>query len=125
MPLPSPALDNRTYDQLVAEGRGLIPRLCAPWTDHNASDPGITLIELCAWLADQNIYRYDRPSAEALRAFTRLVGADTRSPGVATTVVSVANRNAAGIGLPPRMQLGAASAVLFETTAPLFASNAV
>ncbi|HTO49826.1 MAG TPA: hypothetical protein VML91_19490 [Burkholderiales bacterium] len=30
------------------------------WTDHNASDPGITLLELLAWLADLAIFRADR-----------------------------------------------------------------
>ena len=73
MPLPKPALDNRVYDQLVAEGRAQIPRLAPRWTDHNASDPGITLLELTAWLGEQNIYRFDRPSDEVLRGFARLV----------------------------------------------------
>ena len=43
MPLPKPTLDNRSFDQLVAEGRSQIPRLAPQWTDHNASDAGITL----------------------------------------------------------------------------------
>jgi hypothetical protein len=71
MPLPKPTLDNRRYDQLVGEGRGLIPRLSPAWTDQNASDPGITLIELGAWLSEQNMYRFDRVSDEALRACPR------------------------------------------------------
>ena len=79
MPLPKPSLDNRSFDQLVAEGRGQIPRLSPQWTDHNASDPGITLVELAAWLTEQNIYRFDRPSDEARRAFARLVGHSTRA----------------------------------------------
>jgi predicted phage baseplate assembly protein len=123
MPLPKPTLDNRRYDQLVGEGRALIPRLAPAWTDQNASDPGITLIELCAWLAEQNIYRFDRVSDEALRAFVRLVGVEPRMPTTAHTVVSVANANAAGMQLPARMQLAdAASRPRFETTGELFAS---
>jgi hypothetical protein len=123
MPLPKPTLDNRRYDQLVGEGRALIPRLAPAWTDQNASDPGITLIELGAWLAEQNIYRFDRVSEEALRAFVRLVGVEPRMPTIAHTVVSVANANAAGMQLPARMQLAdAASRPRFETTGDLFAS---
>jgi predicted phage baseplate assembly protein len=122
MPLPKPTLDNRRFDQLVGEGRALIPRLAPRWTDHNASDPGITLLELGAWLAEQNIYRFDRLSEEAARAFVRLVGVEPNTPGVARTVVAVANRNAAGVGLPARMQLATGDGgPLFETTEPVFA----
>jgi hypothetical protein len=125
MPLPKPVLDNRTYDQLVAEGRGQIPRLCPPWTDHNASDPGITLLELAAWLSEQNIYRFDRPSEQALRTFVRLAGIEPRAPGVASTVVALANGNAAGIALPSRIQLASSTTERFETTAAVFVSTAV
>jgi predicted phage baseplate assembly protein len=123
MPLPEPSLDNRRYDQLVGEGRALIPRLAPEWTDQNASDPGITLLELGAWLAEQNIYRFDRVSDEALRAFVRLVGVEPRMPGVAQAVVAIVNRNPAAVALPARMQLAdAASLPRFETTRALFAS---
>ncbi len=123
MPLPKPTLDNRRYDQLVSEGRALIPRQAPAWTDQNASDPGITLVELGAWLAEQNIYRFDRVSDETLRAFVRLVGIEPRTPAVARTVVSVVNGNAAGVALPARMQLtDAASTPRFESTRELFVS---
>lgn len=123
MPLPKPTLDNRRYDQLVGEGRALIPRLAPAWTDQNASDPGITLLELGAWLSEQNIYRFDRVSDEALRAFVRLVGIEPRMPAVAQAVVSILNDNGAGLALPARMQLAdAASLSRFETTCALFAS---
>ncbi|AQH02648.1 putative baseplate assembly protein [Burkholderia sp. KK1] len=119
MPLPKPTLDNRTYDQLVAEGRGQIPRLAPQWTDHNASDPGVTLIELAAWLAEQNIYRFDRLSDEAIRQFARLVGVTPLAPALAGTVVAIGNGNASGVALPARMQLHDAHGPLFETTEAL------
>jgi predicted phage baseplate assembly protein len=124
MPLPKPSLDNRSFDQLVAEGRGQIPRLAPAWTDHNASDPGITLIELAAWLSEQNIYRFDRLSEPAVRAFMRLAGVELKPAGVARSVVSLINADAAGVDLPARMQLHTASGPAFETTDPLFASPA-
>ena len=56
MPLPLPNLDDRTYADLIEEARALIPGLDRggpddqpSWTNHNPSDPGITLIELFAW----------------------------------------------------------------------------
>jgi predicted phage baseplate assembly protein len=115
MPLPKPTLDTRSFDQLVAEGRGLIARLAPQWTDHNASDPGITLLELAAWLTEQNLYRLDRLSDEAIRGFARLVGAQPLAPQVASTVVAIDNPNGLGIALPARIQLHSAVAPLFES----------
>jgi predicted phage baseplate assembly protein len=60
MPIPLPDLDDRRFADLVDEGRALLPVLAPEWTDHNYSDPGITLLELFAWLAEQDIYRLNR-----------------------------------------------------------------
>src|SRR6478752_47776 len=62
MPLAVPDLDDRTYPDLVAEGIRLIPRYAAVWTNHNASDPGITLLELFAFFAEGLIYELNRVS---------------------------------------------------------------
>src|SRR3954471_9687119 len=122
MPLPKPTLDNRRFDQLVSEGRALVPRLAPRFTDHNASDPVITLLELGAWLSEQNIYRFDRLSEEASRAFVRLVGVEPAMPGVVATGLSMRNPYAAALQLPPRLQLGPERKALFEATQDVFAS---
>jgi len=53
----------------------------ADWTDSNVSDPGITLVELFAFLAEQLRYRVEQIAAEERkRRFRRralLVGAVT------------------------------------------------
>lgn len=129
MPLPKPTLDNRHYDQLVSEGRALIPRLAPRWTNQNASDPGIALLELGAWLSEQNIYRFDHLSDAALRAFVRLLGVEPRPPSVAATVVELAGVAAPTL-LPERLQLGGVAMpgvvadALFETASPLSLSPA-
>ena len=51
MPLPLPNLDTRRWADLVDEGVALVPRYGGTWTDHNVHDPGITLIELFAYLS--------------------------------------------------------------------------
>lgn len=125
MSLAKPSLDNRDFDQMVEEGRAQIPRLAPEWTDHNISDPGITLMELAAWLSEQNIYRFDRPSDEALRGFARLVLDDARREAtLASTVVALHNPNPAGVALPARIQLAAGTAEAFETRTALHASPA-
>src|SRR5829696_6125168 len=60
MPLPAPILDDRSFEQLRDELVRRIPTYAPEWTDHNASDPGISLIQLFAYLAEQIGYRLNR-----------------------------------------------------------------
>jgi hypothetical protein len=80
MPLPCPNLDDRTYDQLVTEGLGLIPKNFPAWTDYNPSDPGVTLLELFAFLAEAAVYQVNRVPDRSLANFAGLVGAQP-APG--------------------------------------------
>ena len=57
MTIPKPNLDDRTFTQLVDDARKLIPRYAPLWTDHNLSDPGITFLDLFAWLTEITLYR--------------------------------------------------------------------
>jgi hypothetical protein len=68
-----PQLDDRTYDDLIAEARALIPAFAPEWTDHNPSDPGIALLELFAWLAEMLIFRADQISDAQTLGFLRLL----------------------------------------------------
>lgn len=60
MSLSVPGLDDKTFNEIVDEARSLIPRYYPEWTDHNVHDPGITFIELFAWLAEMQIYQLDQ-----------------------------------------------------------------
>ncbi len=82
MPIPQLNLDDRTFDQLAAEGRALIPRYFSAWTDYNESDPGITLLELFAFLTEAAIYGINRVPERSLERFAALVDV-TRAPGEA------------------------------------------
>lgn len=90
MPLPLPSLDDRTWTDLTAEGEALIPRYSPNWTNRNASDPGITLMELFAWLTEMTVYRLDRISPQHRRKFLELLGFDRRLPCAAMTLLSFA-----------------------------------
>ena len=72
--LPSSNLDDRAFDDLVEECIMRIPRYCPEWTDHNLSDPGITLIELFAWLTDQMLLRFNQVPRKNYVAFLELLG---------------------------------------------------
>lgn len=73
MPLQIPNLDDKTYADLVAEARSLIPTYAPEWTNHNPSDPGITLIELFAYLTETLIYRLNRVTDENKVEFLKLL----------------------------------------------------
>ena len=75
MPLPQANLDTRRFDDLVAEMLALIPRYAPEWTNHSPSDPGITLIELLAWITEATLYRINRiPEATSLEFAKLLLG---------------------------------------------------
>ena len=74
MTLPVPNLDDRTWADLVEEGRGLIPQFAPEWTDHNAHDPGITLIELLAYRTEQELFRINAIGPAHEQAFLGLFG---------------------------------------------------
>lgn len=74
MPLPAPNLDDRTFSDLFREARAMIPRFCPEWTDHNLSDPGITLIELFAWMVETLLYRLNKVPDKNYIKFMELIG---------------------------------------------------
>lgn len=83
--LPSSNLDDRTFDDLVEDCLLRIPRYCPEWTDHNLSDPGITLIELFAWLTDQMLLRFNQVPRKNYVAFLELLGIRLQAPAPAQT----------------------------------------
>lgn len=74
MPIPDPQLDDRRFQDLVNEAKEMIPRYCPEWTDHNVSDPGVTLIELFAYMVDLLLYRVNRVPDKMYLRFLDLLG---------------------------------------------------
>ena len=85
MPLEPPNLDTRTFDQLVRELRLRIPRYTPEWTDFNESDPGMTLVELFAWLTETILYELNRVPDRNYLKFLQLLNMELRpaQPAVA------------------------------------------
>jgi len=80
MALPKPKLDDRQFQDLVDEAKKRIPRYCPEWTDHNVSDPGVTLIELFAWMTDILLYRLNQVPDLHKVTFMEMLGIQLREP---------------------------------------------
>lgn len=73
MALKIPNLDDRNYTDLVDEALSMLPRYAPEWTNHNPSDPGITLVELLAYFTELFIYRLNRVTKDTKIRFLQLL----------------------------------------------------
>ena len=95
MVLPAPNLDDRTFQNLVDDAKRLVQRRCPEWTDHNVSDPGVTLIEAFAQMVDQLIYRSSpktivrREVAQVKGHYVDASSGEPRTDNILKTVVGV------------------------------------
>jgi predicted phage baseplate assembly protein len=88
MPLPAPNLDDRRFQQLVDEAKRMVQQRCPEWTDHNVSDPGVTLIETFAWMTDLLLYRLNRVPDRHYVKFLELLGVTLFPPTAARAEVT-------------------------------------
>lgn len=91
MPLPAPSIDNRRYQDLVAELVARIPVHTPEWTNFNDSDPGVTLIQLFAHLGENMIYRTNQVPERNRLKFLQLLGVGLEPAREARGLVSFAN----------------------------------
>jgi predicted phage baseplate assembly protein len=78
MPIRPPALDDRSFDDLVDDLVRRIPAHTPEWTNPREGDPGHTLIDLFAWLGDTILYRVNLIPERQRLAFLRLLGSRMR-----------------------------------------------
>ncbi|WP_284581383.1 putative baseplate assembly protein [Streptomyces sp. 2P-4] len=88
MALPAPRLDDRRFQQFVDDAKRFIQQRCPEWSDHNVSDPGVTLVEAVAHMADQLVYRLNRVPEKNHLAFLDLLGMTLFPPSAARAPVT-------------------------------------
>jgi len=121
MPLPDINLDDRTFEQLFQEVQRRIPTYTPEWTDYNDSDPGITLMQLFAWLAEIIVYRLNQVPEKNFVKFLELVGIPLEPPAPAVTELQftlVPKQPATQVLAGTQVSLGGSSSgapVVFET----------
>lgn len=74
MPLTIPTLDDRNYQELLDSALARIPVHTPEWTNFNRSDPGVTLIEVFAFLTESLLYRSNQIPERNRRKFLSLLG---------------------------------------------------
>ena len=98
--LPLPRLDDRRWIDLVDDALATIPVEAPEWTDHNASDPGVTFAELFAWVAEMRIFQVDQIPPAWVRKLLALAGIRPAPPTPARALVRF---GAAPGGSPARL----------------------
>lgn len=114
MALISPILDNRTYQELRDELVRLIPAHSPTWTNHNASDPGIALLELFSYLGESLLYRFNQVPDTTRVEFLRLLGVQPRPARPARVLLSASTEEGAGVQVLEDSE-AVAGAVPFQT----------
>ena len=92
MPIRPPNLDDRRYADLVAEARQLIPQYCPEWTNLADSDPGITLVQLFAWMTEMIVFRLNRVPDKTYIHFLNFIGEERKPALPAVAPVTFTHR---------------------------------
>jgi predicted phage baseplate assembly protein len=88
VPIKSPELDDLKFEVVAQQLRRQIPLFTPEWTDHNDSDPGVTMLQLFAHLAEQIGFRLNRLPDKAYVEMLKLVGVKLRPASPALTLLS-------------------------------------
>ena len=83
MSLPSPNLDDRSFQNIVDDAKRQIGLRCPEWTDHNVSDPGVTLIELFAFMTEMALFRMNQVPEKNYIKFLEMLGVSLEPPAPA------------------------------------------
>lgn len=125
MPLEAPNLDTRTFDQIYREALLRIPRYTPEWTDFNDGDPGITLLQLFAWLTEMTLFGLNQVPERNYIKFLQLLNLELQPAHPAEAHVTItATTTGVADSLPPGTQFEAQAAdggdpLIFETEAGL------
>lgn len=99
-------LDDRTFQDIVNEAKQRIPYHCPEWTDHNVSDPGVTLIELFAYMMESLVYKLNQVPDRLTEEFMKLFGVTRAAPEPARTRITFwFTEPANNLILPPHIEV--------------------
>lgn len=129
MTIDVPELDDKQFDELLEEATKRLPAYSDGWTDHNPSDPGITILELFAYLTDTYTYQLDAITDEHRRKYLGLLGERPRSYESASIQLSMSlpegeTQRTVPAGTKLTVLDGSDSDKIFETTDDIVLTDA-
>ena len=95
MPLPAPAIDDRRYQDLLNEALARIPVHTPEWTNLGPADPGVTMIEVFAFLTENLLYRANQIPERNRSKFINLLGIPLSPASSARGLVVITNNSGA------------------------------
>ncbi|GEM_PF-1425603 len=100
MSLPILIQDDRTFQELMDEARTVIPLWAPQWTDHNYHDPGITFLEMFAWLTEMQLFSLDVVSQKILFKYLSLLGIKLAPPTASRVEVQFVSTQGQPVAVP-------------------------
>ncbi len=126
MTLPAPNLDDRRFQDLVDDAKRMVQQRCPEWTDHNVSDPGVTLIETFAFMVDELLYRLNRVPDKLYVTYLDLLGVTLHpaTPAVTELTMWLSGPQEEDVVVPEdteasTLRTESDESVVFATTRPL------
>ena len=107
-----PNYDDQSFEEIMEMAKRRIPVLYPQWTDMNEHDPGITILELFAWLKEMQQYHLNRITTQGYENMLGLLGAVVGEPLVAQTCVVLPDVSLGS--LPKGMRFEAPGNIIFE-----------
>jgi len=89
MGIDVPNLDDREFEEIFEKARRQIPVHTDDWTNHNASDTGIAILEVLAWISETYTYQINQISDEDREKYLKLLGVSRKPPSAASARLRV------------------------------------
>lgn len=111
--LPINSLDDELFADILESAKKMIPNLTDEWLNRNSTDPGITFIELFAWLKEMQQYYLDQISIKNKYKYIKLLGEKQQYDKPAMAIVTISNVEKEMV-LPAKCKFSADD-IIFET----------
>lgn len=111
--LPIPELSKKHFQEIFEESKKKIPALTKEWTDFNYHDPGITILQLFAWLFEMQNFYADAIGDEHEYKYLKLLGYHPKNEQAARGMVTFSGAERT-LRLPKGMKLSAGD-IVYET----------
>lgn len=100
MPIRPPNLDDRRYDDILREARALIPQYSPEWTNLSDADPGMTLVQLFAWMTEMIIFRVNQVPDKTYIHFLNFIGEERKPARPAVAPVTFTTKTDRPVDIP-------------------------